>query len=160
VSDYRVLVTGSRTWDRPGVIQEALIGIQDAHRGERLVLVHGMCDPRHPATGQPVRWAVASHLDDWQKAALLGADWLAAHIADGFGWEIEAHPADWQRHKKAAGFRRNEHMVSLGASECRAFLAECVKPGCSVPRPHASHGGSHCADLAKRAGIPVTRVSS
>jgi hypothetical protein len=48
-------------------------------------------------------------------------------------------------------------MVNAGADLCAAFLGPCVKAGCDVPQPHASHGGSHCADLAEKAGIDTRR---
>jgi hypothetical protein len=157
--DFRVLVTGSRDYldaDRiRAVLGEALAG----HPGRTPVLVHGMCDPRHPATRRPVRWAVAMKLRAEDQGLLVGADWLSDWIARQWGWRIERHPADWQREGRQAGFLRNTRMVSLGADLCPAFIAPCADPRCRRPQPHGSHGASHCADLAERAGIPVRRYA-
>ncbi len=72
------------------------------------------------------------------------------------GWQVERHPADWRKHGKAAGFRRNAEMVALGSDVCLAFLRPCSKPSCpEEPKPHGSHGTKHCAGLAAEAGIPV-----
>ena len=48
-------------------------------------------------------------------------------------------------------------MVTLGAGLCLAWIMPCVKPYCRRPDPHGSHGATHCADLAGKAGIPVIR---
>lgn len=60
-----------------------------------------------------------------------------------FGCRVEVHPADWPRHGKAAGHRRNAEMVALGADVCLAFpLGE-------------SRGTRDCVRRARDAGIPV-----
>ncbi|MGH3753443.1 MAG: SLOG family protein [Pseudonocardiaceae bacterium] len=74
-----------------------------------------------------------------------GADRLAGDIARGWGWTPEPHPADWARHGRSAGFRRNAEMVTLGADVCLAFILD------------ASRGASHTAHLADTAGIPTIR---
>jgi hypothetical protein len=149
---YRLLVTGSREWDRPDIIRAGMLEVQETAVA-RLVVVHGMCDPRHPDTRTKIPWAAAMRLGLQQQRQLLGADWLADVVACELGWDMEPHAADWKRYKKAAGFRRNADMVKLGAGECHAYLGPCVKPGCADPQPHASHGGAHCAGLAEKAGI-------
>ena len=45
--------------------------------------------------------------------SVRGADQLADVIARGLGWTPEAHPADWARYGRAAGYRRNAAMVAL-----------------------------------------------
>lgn len=123
----RILVTGSRDWgDREAI----LLAFRDFLGGDN-VLVSGACP--------------------------TGADRIAEEIAEDFlGWEVEPHPADWSRGRKA-GPERNAHMVSLGADVCLAFIGDCTSPRCSVEGKHPSHGASGCADLAERAGIPVRR---
>jgi hypothetical protein len=114
----RVLVTGSRTWDDSRAVFDALAACNYG----RVTLVHGAC-PR-------------------------GADAMAAAAARALGWEIEPHPADWERHGKSAGFRRNAEMAALGADVCLAFIRD------------GSRGATHCAGLAEKAGIPVRRFTS
>jgi hypothetical protein len=110
---YRVLVTGSRTWDDAGVTA----GVLATHYRDGAVLVSGAC-PR-------------------------GADALAEEYWGLLGGKIERHPADWSTYGKRAGFRRNAEMVNAGADLCVAFI-----------RDH-SRGASHCAGLARAAGIPA-----
>lgn len=89
-------------------------------------------------------------------ACPTGADALAEECAAAWGWEVERHPADWDRLGGVAGFQRNADMVRLGADVCIAFLAPCTKKDCRALRqPHGSHGTKHCAGLAAGAGIPV-----
>jgi hypothetical protein len=64
------------------------------------------------------------------------------------GLTEERHPADWRPggvFDRSAGFRRNAHMVSLGADVCLAFIR------------NGSNGASHTARLASQAGIEVRR---
>lgn len=110
---YRVLVTGSRTWDDAGVIAGALA----KHYREGAVLVSGAC-PR-------------------------GADALAEEYWRLLGGLVERHPADWEHFGKRAGPRRNAQMVNAGADLCVAFIRD------------GSAGASHCAGLARAAGIPT-----
>ena len=57
------------------------------------------------------------------------------------GYRIEAHPADWRRHGRAAGYRRNAEIIALGADGC----AEFVRGG--------SPGSTSAVRLAWAAGI-------
>jgi len=111
----RILITGSRTWSDHTVIRDALALVW--HPGA--VLVSGAC--------------------------LSGADALCEACWRAWGGQIERHPADWRRYGRAAGFRRNEQMVSAGADLCLAFILD------------ASPGASHTAARAEAAGIPTRR---
>lgn len=117
---YRILVTGSRDWCDQQAVWDALAPIARALPADQdLVLVHGGCP--------------------------TGADAMCDEWARGFGAVIEVHPANWVRHGRAAGPRRNAEMVNLGADVCLAFIR------------NGSRGASHTAALAEQAGIPVRR---
>lgn len=61
------------------------------------------------------------------------------------GVTVERYPANWREHGKAAGPKRNEAMVELGANLCLAFIH------------NGSRGATHCAQIAEAAGIEVRR---
>lgn len=132
---FRVLVTGSRTWDDEGVIQYALSEILFHNR--TMVLVHGAC----PTGADEIADQWATQRNQFPSRPVT----------------VERHPADWERYGRSAGFRRNAEMVALGADVCLAFIDPCTKPGCREPKPHGSHGAAHTADLAEKAGIPTRR---
>lgn len=126
----RVIVTGSRDWTDRYAVYRALAGVCDEFGlwlppcnygnrlpSRRLVVVHGACP-----TGAD------AHADDW-----CLSEWLPA----------ERHPADWEKHGKAAGFLRNKEMVALGADVVLAFQRK------------ASRGTQHTINLARKAGIEV-----
>jgi hypothetical protein len=128
----RILITGSRGWKDRAAIHLTLT---------EAVGLHG---PGYPVT-------VVSG------ACPMGADRLCEEEAERNGWTVERHPADWDARGRSAGFRRNKHMVDLGADLCLAFISDCTSPRCDKPQPHLSHGASHTADLAEKAGITVRR---
>ena len=133
MTPYRILVTGARDWRDRAAVGRALLGVvDDTSLVRSTVLVHGDCP--------------------------TGADAIAARCAQDWAWMVEGHPADWTRHGKAAGFRRNAEMVALGADVCIAFIRPCVSPRCKGKSAHDSHGTAHCAGLARAAGITVVEV--
>lgn len=102
---YRVLVTGSRTWDDMDTIVGALRQVRRDIEGRPIVVVHGDCP-----TGAD---AIASY--------------LVQRAAPTFGLTEEKHPANWRpggKLDRAAGFRRNAEMVNLGADVCLAFIKD------------------------------------
>ena len=123
---YRVLVTGSRTWNDRELIRDTLDALLAEHG--TLTVVHGAASTGADTTAQG--WAL-----DRRHQSSYGAV------------TPEPHPADWRRYGRAAGFRRNAAVVALGADLCLAFIR------------NGSHGATHCADLAERAGIPVRRFT-
>ncbi len=137
---YRILVTGSRDWNDQNTIVNAIREVRREIDGRPITIVHGDCP--------------------------TGADAIAAYLvrraSPSFGLAEEAHPA--QNHPTEdfgpwpeCGPKRNAHMVRLGADICLAFIGPCTSPRCHRPRPHPSHGASHCAHLAEQAGIPTRR---
>jgi hypothetical protein len=114
---FWLLLTGSRTWHDVPAIEQALAVILARHP-EGVLLVHGAC-PR-------------------------GADAIAAaYAARTPGDRTEAHPANWRRYGRAAGYRRNAEMIALGADGCAAFIRG------------ASPGSISTVRLATAAGIPI-----
>jgi hypothetical protein len=117
----RVLITGSRDWNDADLIANELTLLQKQW-GSDVTLVSGHC--------------------------LTGADMLCERIALGFDWSIERHPAEWNRYGKAAGPRRNQDMVNLGADICLAFIR------------NGSRGASGTAKMAEDSGITTFRFKA
>jgi hypothetical protein len=92
---YRVLLTGSRTWDDTEAITSRLDAILAEHPG--MILIHGAC--------------------------VEGADAIASGWAARRKVWTEAYPADWST-GKGAGPARNRVMVAAGADECLAFVRD------------------------------------
>lgn len=114
----RILVTVSRSWTSWSTMRTALEKVWAELPGS--VLVHGDC-PK--------------------------GDRDAAGMWRGLGGEVEAWPAQWAQHGKAAGFIRNTAMVESAPDLVLAFVAGNSK------------GASHCAQLAEDAGITVVRYA-
>lgn len=99
MSDYRVLVTGSRTWTNVAFISDVLDEVL-APRLTGFTLVHG-----------------AAH----KGADYIAMQWAASRTPKGL-ITLEPHPADWKANRKGAGPIRNAEMVALGADVCLAFI--------------------------------------
>lgn len=93
----RILITGSRDWDKPSVIMDALVMETSKvdNFSERITVVHG---------------------------GAAGADIIAERLAEVLRCDTEAWLADWDKYGKSAGFVRNSKMVNLGADICLAFI--------------------------------------
>ncbi|MFD9950814.1 SLOG family protein [Nonomuraea sp. NPDC059023] len=146
----RLLITGSRTWKDEGAVRSAIAWVVCRHGPDNVTLVEGCAEGADEISER------------------VGARW-------GGGLIVEHHPADWDTclpdcppgHRKTrrdgttycpgAGLRRDDEMVASGATYCAAFIDACVKPSCRKPKPHGSHGATHTADQAEKAGIPVRR---
>jgi hypothetical protein len=124
-SPLRLLVCGSRTWTDSALL---------AHTVEQEVVEHGQD-----------RGGVVLIEGDAR-----GADRLAGALAKARGWQLEVYPADWQRHGRAAGPRRNARMLRQGHPErVIAFTDDLA-------------GSRSTADMVRRArgaGLPVLVVS-
>ena len=94
---FRLLVTGSRTWDKEDLMRRLLVKVYNQVKDRDPILVHGTAP---------------------------GADEMASAIWLDLGGAVEPHPADWDKWGKAAGFIRNQQMVDLGANLCIAFIRD------------------------------------
>jgi YspA, cpYpsA-related SLOG family len=83
----RLLVCGSRTWTDRARLWQVLDQLVSRHGDGQVTVIEG--DAR-------------------------GADRLAGQLARQRGWRLERYPADWTRHGKAAGPRRNARMLREG----------------------------------------------
>jgi hypothetical protein len=81
--------------------------------------------------------------------AARGADRIAGEVARGLGWPVEEHPADWHRHGKRAGHKRNLAMLDAHPSLVIAFT---LIPG-------GTPGTRHTLTNAYRRQIPVVIVT-
>lgn len=135
----RVGITGSRDWTDEVTIARALAKVAGeavARGSSRLVVIHGACK---------------------QGADKLADEWVR-RWEDSAGLHVSAdrYPANWSRDRRTAGYIRNELMVRRGRADLwLAFLMPCSKPTCKKSEPHDSHGATHCAELARDAGIPL-----
>lgn len=75
--------------------------------------------------------------------AARGADRLAGTICSDLGIDVQAVPADWNTHGKAAGSIRNRHMLEM-------------EPDGVLAMPGGS-GTAHMCRIAEAAGVPVWR---
>lgn len=149
MSDFRVIVTGSRDLPDGPVGRRLMHLLADVPLGARLVIVHGACP-----TGADEE---AARFGGWAKQA--GAEEIGMEV------EVEPHPADWDgpctsrcrpNHRRpwrdgatycpAAGARRNREMADLGADLCLAFPLG------------RSPGTRDMIRKAKAAGVPVEVV--
>ena len=126
IEPYRVLVTGSRTWEDDGMVRQALRAAWVEAKGRPLVVVHGHCKSGADAAA-----------DVWGTK-------MAATYND---ITVERHPARWRKpdgtRDRGAGWRRNAEMVAAGADLLLAFIKA------------ESRGATHCLKLAEKAGIPT-----
>lgn len=133
-----------------------------------------------------MRWAFRETWRAWGPATVIrpllisgacpqGADAMAERLWRAEGFDVQALPADWHAHGKAAGPRRNQRMVDLAAAlrdhgsevRCTAFLDLCRKDGCPqghleqlMPGTpgHISHGTVDCRSRAVAARLPTFDV--
>ena len=77
-----------------------------------------------------------------------GADAAAERCAREYGYELEVHPADWDKHGKRAGILRNLEMLDSGVGCVLAFW------------DGKSRGTAHTIEEAKRRDIKVWVVRS
>ncbi|WP_405461642.1 DUF2493 domain-containing protein [Streptomyces sp. NBC_00101] len=138
---YRILITGSRDWTDRAAIGNALTAIAaaNAFSDRPTVIVHGACP-----TG----------------ADTIADGWARWHGARSPLITVERHRAEEHGPWPRCGPIRNQHMVSLGADLCLAFIGPCTSTRCRRTDDHPSHGATGCANLAEAAGIPTKRYTN
>lgn len=114
----RILITGSRNFDNFKLMKYILNFFKEE---KEVTLIHGNC---------------------------RGADKIAGYIGKSLGFNIEAHPADWNRYGKKAGPIRNTEMVDSGADLVLAFPIG------------NSYGTKDCIRKAEQRGIPIVEVTN
>jgi len=116
-----ILVTGDRNWTKAR--SDVVLEALQEHQDKNPIVVHG---------------------------AAKGVDLLAARIAEGLGYEVHPHPADWDKYHKAAGPIRNREMLEEKPDLVLAFHDDIV----------SSKGTKNMVNQAVAAGIPVLLVTS
>lgn len=81
----RLLICGSRDWTNKQLIKKELIELLETTKIE--VIIHGGC---------------------------RGADLLAGEVAKELNIPVEEYLADWKKHGKSAGPKRNQQMLDEG----------------------------------------------
>ena len=155
---FRVLVTGSRSWAHPDVVETALDLLYAAAqvKSRRMIVRQGGC-PSGPdrTAGQWARARIAEFAEDAPIQQVVDDEWAAdwdncvtgcprGHRKPKRGG-MGLHPGSRSDYCPTAGHRRNQDMVDGGADVCLAFIA------------NASAGATHCAEAAEAAGIVTIR---
>lgn len=126
----RVLITGSRNTKDFRPIREVFKKLEVQY-GKNIVIVHG-----------------AQKSWDSRERRWYGVDFFADMLARAMGFQVEAHPADWNTHGKAAGPIRNNEMVKSRPDEGHAFhedpglgrgTKDCVRRMVIAEIPHEIH---------------------
>ncbi len=127
----RILVTGSQLWTDKAFVFEELDWIYETYF--------------LPSEDEPWEFIVV-HGACPNGADSFADEWVTLRKSQGIPYiSAEPHPADWKSpRKRGAGYARNAEMVKLGADRCLAFIH------------NGSPGSTHCAGLAKKAGIETT----
>lgn len=123
---FRILITGSRTWDDYDTICKKIVEAIKDYVEE------------HPEfQSRPIDWVTIVHGNCPQGADKL-ADLFASQV---LRCDVERYDADWRAFGKRAGFVRNRRMVNTAPDICLAFIRD------------KSKGATGCYNLAKQAGI-------
>jgi YspA, cpYpsA-related SLOG family len=159
---FRLLVTGSRSWDDRDAIRAGLTAVLADHPD--VVMVSGHCKDGADRLFEEALTGILGYRDAGEAAA---AGRIEQHPAD---WDGPCRPSCRPGHRctrrdgtsycPAAGDYRNAEMAAAGAGLCLTAIDPCSKRDCRQrPRPHGSHGAVHCAVQAVAAGIPLQHLA-
>lgn len=120
MEEYRVIIAGGRTFDDYALVKEKCeLYLSEKLKTHRVIIVSGHAS---------------------------GADALGERFADEYNLPCELHPADWNRHGRAAGPIRNAEMAGV-ADALIAFW------------DGKSRGTASMIKLAKDKGLQVAVVN-
>lgn len=135
MTGHRLLISGSRnlrnTIDNRAIIRDALTRA-----------IFDMTDPTL-VTGGQMSTDIATG-EKYGADYLCRAEWI---LLPPPVMTVEVRRADWKQHGRAAGPKRNQLMVDLGATRMCAF---------PIGDDTQSRGTWDCIRRARKAGIPVT----
>lgn len=111
----RVIIAGGRGFNDKDVMERCMNAVlSKAHRDE-VIIVSG--------TAQ-------------------GADRMGENYAHHFHYEVDRYPADWDRHGRSAGYKRNVQMAKVATHLVAFWDGE-------------SRGTKHMIDIAMRLGLEI-----
>ena len=135
-------VTGSREVRDRGLVQREMAG---ASKGQETFLVVGDQVSKDPQTGE-----------------FYGLDCIATDLWDDPDnpnrANIRGFTADWQRYGKRAGMIRNTDMVKWVLNRLATETEASARWLAFYQTGAQNRGTAHCANTARRTGIPVTEI--
>lgn len=140
--EFRVLVTGSRTWDDIETLDAMLetVLVYARSQGLKLVVIHGAHRPKKEEVSEGT----------WEHP-LRSVDWLTHLWCINSGVKEDPHPAKWTsggQYNSEAGKDRNVFMVK----ERNADICISAMRG-------VTSGTAHCTRMAKKEGIPIVPIT-
>lgn len=114
----RIIIAGGRNFDNYELMKKEFLSLMESYDNNQVTIISGMAK---------------------------GADRLGVHIATDYGLNLIKMPADWNKHGKSAGYRRNEDMAKR-ATHLLAF------------HDTISKGTKHMIDIAIDYGLVVKVV--
>jgi hypothetical protein len=78
-----------------------------------------------------------------------GADRLSRRVAEAYGLEVEAYPADWQQFGRAAGPIRNKRMLLEGKPDLVVAFHAAIAD---------SKGTQNMLEIATKRGVPTMLI--
>jgi uncharacterized protein YeaO (DUF488 family) len=79
-----------------------------------------------------------------------GADKIAGSVAEEMGLRVEKYPAEWQKHGRSAGPRRNIQMLSEGKPDLVIAFHTDIS---------ASKGTKHMLKISQKAGVKTELIT-
>ena len=122
MSNYKLIVAGSRAWTNEELMLERMRDFA-------------------------VKYIDTQHTITIVSGTARGADTMGEKIAREWGIEVLRMPANWDLHRKAAGYIRNEEMAA-------------VADGCLICWDGRSRGSYHMYTMAQKYKLDTMLVTS